>query len=69
MKDSFTLNDLIFFSNTDGLQNKMEDDEKYSWDEYPEGPDQKIITNILNYSRALSVIKTKRAGVLNLLMN
>ena len=68
MKDSFTLNDLFLFSVTDGLTNDMED-EKHKWDEYPEGPDERIITNILNYSRALSVIKTKRAGVLNLLMN
>ncbi|MCB2220536.1 MAG: hypothetical protein KQI35_09085 [Bacteroidetes bacterium] len=32
-------------------------------------PDKRIICNIMSYSRALSVIRTKQAGNINLLLN
>lgn len=32
-------------------------------------PDKRIINNILNYSRALSIVNTKNSGNFNLLMN
>ena len=32
-------------------------------------PDKRIINNILNYSRALSIMNTKNSGNFNLLMN
>jgi hypothetical protein len=33
------------------------------------GPSQNTINNILNYSRALSVIKTQKTGTFSLLLN
>jgi len=73
MKDSFTFfNELILFSNSDDAesQNDMNDDNSYSdHNEKVLQPDQKIINNIMNYSRALSVIRTKRAGNLSILLN
>lgn len=44
-------------------------DDDVECDALPRVPEERIITNILNYSRALSVIKTEKAGTLNLLMN
>lgn len=32
-------------------------------------PSESVIRNILNYSKALSVIKTKETGIFNLVMN
>ena len=32
-------------------------------------PDKRVINNIMNYSRALSVVRTRKAGYFNLLMN
>lgn len=71
MKDSFTFNDLFFYSNNLGGQRTMERnaDDDVECDALPRVPEERIITNILNYSRALSVIKTEKAGTLNLLMN
>lgn len=33
------------------------------------GPNQRIINNIMGYSRALNVIPTRQTGVVNLLVN
>lgn len=35
----------------------------------PISPDKRIINNILNYSRALSIVNTKNSGNFNLLLN
>lgn len=32
-------------------------------------PSERVIRNIMNYSRALSVVKSKKAGMFNLLLN
>ena len=32
-------------------------------------PEKRLINNIMSYSRALNVVRTKQAGTLNLLMN
>jgi len=71
MKDSFTLNDLILFSNGDGSKSDDEMIDEYCRVDVDElaGPDKRIVDNILSYSRALSVIKTKRIGNVNVLMN
>jgi hypothetical protein len=71
MKDSFTINDLFFYSKNLGGQRTMErnGDDEVECDALPREPEKRIITNILNYSRALTVMKTKKAGTINLLMN
>lgn len=71
MKDSFTLDDLILYSSSIGSESEeeMEKNQAQTWDEHPVGPDQRIVSNILSYSRALSVLKTKRAGCVKLLLN
>jgi len=33
------------------------------------GPSKSVIRNILNYSKALSVLQTKDAGIIHLVMN
>lgn len=70
MKDSFTLNELIQFSDNmfHNAKKKHLSDDSHN-DESSVLPDDRIIANILNYSRALNVIRTKRAGTINLLMN
>jgi len=37
--------------------------------QFPAGPSESSIRNILNYSRALLVIETREPGVVSLLMN
>ncbi|MEZ5082984.1 MAG: hypothetical protein R2750_06000 [Bacteroidales bacterium] len=70
MKDSFTLSDLIHYSNSDDLNDdEMEDYQHENQATCQSGPDERIIDNILKYSLALNVIKTKMAGNINLLMN
>ena len=70
MKDSFTLSDLILYSNGDNLNDdEMEDFQRDNRTFGQPSPDERIINNILSYSLALSVFKTKSTGQLNLLMN
>jgi len=83
MKDSITLDDLIFYAycETEDLEEKRifdssAVDEKFRnefmsmfLDSKTVSPDRKIIDNIMSYARALCVIKTERAGVLNFIMN
>jgi hypothetical protein len=71
MKDSFTINDLFFYSKNPGGQRSMgrNEDNEVECDALPREPEKRIITNILNYSRALTVMKTEKAGTINLLMN
>ena len=83
MKDSFTLDDLIFYAycETEDLdEERIFDssavDEKFRnefksmfLDSKTVSPDRKIIDNIMSYARALCVIKTERAGALNFIMN
>ena len=47
----------------------MVDERKHTAVTEKVGPDKRIIDNILSYSRALSVMKTKGAGHINLLLN
>lgn len=82
MKNSFTLIELISFvcgENDETEKNEVEiacqtdsrrliNSEMLSFG-LPISPDKRIINNILNYSRALSVIQTKEAGNFNLIMN
>jgi hypothetical protein len=37
--------------------------------EHMVSPSESVIRNILNYSKTLTVIKTKETGILNLVMN
>ena len=82
MKNSFTLNELISFvsgeknvTNMDGAEIACQtDSRKLSNSEMLDSdlcisPDKRIINSILNYSRALTIIKTKRTGNFNLMMN
>ena len=72
MKDSFTLDDFILFSRRVGTDNggDMVDERKHTAvTDAKVGPDKRIIDNILGYSRALTVLKTKGAGNINLLLN
>lgn len=71
MKDSFTLDDFILFSTSFGSESggEMVEERRQTTVSDLAGPDKRIISNILNYSRALSVLKTKRAGDINLLLN
>jgi len=71
MKDSFTLNDFILYSTNFGSESEDEMTEEHSkiCENDLDGPDKRVIDNILSYSRALSVLKTKRAGNFNLLLN
>jgi hypothetical protein len=71
MKDSFTLDDLFLFSRRSGTENggDMVEARKQAAVTESFGPDKRIVSNILSYSRALSVMKTKGAGQINLLLN
>ena len=82
MKKSYTLNELINFVNgekREGDQNEQDvtcqtDNRKISKRELLDSnmaisPDKRIIDNILNYSRALSMVNTKKTGNFNLIMN
>lgn len=83
MKDSITLDDLIFYAycETEDLEEKSifdnsKAEEKFRnefkcmfLDSKTVSPDRRIVDNIISYSRALCVIKTERAGVLNFIMN
>lgn len=78
MKNSFTLND--FF-----LSGQNEADDWWIQDLINSGiplqklvdfsnqelflPDKKVLNNILGYSHALYVVKTKHAGIFSILMN
>lgn len=71
MKDSFTLDEFIFYSTGFGSKSEsgmVEERRKYSTDDLAV-PDKRIVSNIMNYSKALSVIKTKASGNFNLLLN
>ncbi len=82
MKKSYTLNELINFVN--GEKGERYPNEKdISCQTYPRkmskrelldsslsiSPDKRIIKNILNYSRALSMVNTKNSGNFSLMMN
>ncbi len=71
MKDSFTLDDFILFSTRFAADNEgdMVDERRHTTVSERIGPDKRIVSNILSYSRALSVMKTKGAGNINLLLN
>jgi len=78
MKNSFTLND--FF-----LSGQNEADDWRNQDLFNSGiplqkpvdpfyqelvlPDKRVLNNILGYSHALYVVKTKHAGIFSILMN
>ena len=36
---------------------------------FQDGPGKIVMLNLLNYARALSVIKTKNAGIINVVLN
>ena len=73
MKDSFTfLNDLILFSDNNDVESQDDMNEEKEHSDWYDGsikPDQRVINNIMNYSRALSVMRTKRVGNLSILLN
>lgn len=67
MKDFFTLNDIILLSQNENSKMTGQQCEPQNW--CGEAPDERIISNLLSYSQALTVVKTKRVGTINLLMN
>jgi len=83
MKDSFTLDDLIFYAYCETAELKennlfdvtktdtrLKNDFKDLFASSSQiGPGKNVIDNIMSYSRALCVIKTEKAGVLNFIMN
>ena len=71
MKDSFTLDEFILYSakfltNSD---NEMVGEQREHCSSDQIAPDKRVVQNILSYSKALSVMKTKCAGNINLLLN
>jgi hypothetical protein len=85
MKNSFTLNDLLFFNYNETEEGKEHGfsainlpvlNEYYylntpltTGKKWLFSPDEKIVKNIMNYSRALIVLKTEKTGSFNFLMN
>lgn len=82
MKKSYTLNELINFVNGEKREeypNEKDiacqtDHRKMSNRDLLDSsmsisPDKRIINNILNYSRALSMVNTKNSGNFSLMMN
>lgn len=82
MKNSFTLNELISFVCSGKSGNDMNNVEiacKTSHRRHRNSemldsglsisPDKRIISNILSYSRALSIVQTEKSGNFNLMMN
>ena len=73
MKDSFTFfNELILFpkdDKTDSQDDMSDDGEPAEYEHREMVPDKRIINNILSYSRALNVLRTKQTGDVRLLMN
>lgn len=82
MKKSYTLNELINFVNGEKMEADpngkdvacQTDPRKMSKSELLDSslsisPDKSIISNILNYSRALSMVNTKNSGNFSLMMN
>lgn len=67
MKDSFTLNDIILLSQSENEIMPMHSHEENEWNS--EMPNETIVSNLINYSKALTVLKTKKLGTINLLMN
>jgi len=68
MKDSFTLNDIILLSQSENeIMPLHSHDVENQWSS--EMPDESIISNLISYSKALTVLKTKDLGTVNLLMN
>ena len=78
MKSSFTLNDLILFTFCEteeqediDLSNSIDSGEKQKRDfqRLQVSPNRRILSNIFSYARALSVLKTEKAGNFILIMN
>jgi len=82
MKNSFTLNELISFVCNGKSEDDMisveiankSDHRRYSNNKMLDSglsisPDKRIISNILNYSRALTIVQTKSSGNFRLMMN
>jgi hypothetical protein len=85
MKNSFTFNDFVFFNfyepeeredvGQPGFQEPILVENNYLQATFNKSrkwlitPDSRVVNNIINYSRALSVIKTENAGTLNVLLN
>ncbi len=81
MKKSYTLIELISFVNGEKKGTGLNDndiacqtDSRYEEDNLHDAnfsisPDNRIINNILNYSRALSMVDTKSSGNFSLIMN
>ncbi len=61
MKNQFT------FNNQNHSQNK--ETKSFGNIEYTHGPSERVINNLLNYSRSLVVLKTKMFGAVNTIMN
>ena len=71
MKDSFTLDEFILYStgaDSNGGHEMFKNRNQIGMNDLP-GPDKRIINNIMSYSRALAVLKTKQTGHVNLLLN
>jgi len=77
MKKSYTLNELISFVNSEKRGTDLNDkdivcqENRYQKDNLLDSrlsisPDNRIISNILSYSRALSVVNTKSSGSFSL---
>ncbi len=58
-------------SEANEMKNELKDmmASEQSEEEHCVSPDKRIISNIMSYSRALNVVRTKQAGNINLLMN
>jgi ribosomal protein S17E len=84
MKNTFTLNDFGLFFYESNITEQNPDDELLEQffkkeEEMRTGkkilrgvavsPDKRILNNIFGYARALTVFKTKGAGIVNVLMN
>jgi hypothetical protein len=83
MKNTFTQNDFNLFFNESNITEQSSDGTllkhfnkeeemivgKNLLQEVAASPEKRILDSIFSYSRALMVFKTKRAGIVNALMN
>jgi len=84
MKNTFTQNDFNLFFNESGITGQSPDDtltkQFFNKDEEMRigknllrgvvvSPEKRILDNIFSYARALAVFKTRKAGIINVIMN
>lgn len=65
MKKKFTFYSLY----SDTAKNLTLDENSVRGPDQKTAPSESVIRNLINYSKALSVFKTRQSGIINLVMN